>query len=145
MVQTDNYHSLKCIHIKHAINISMNNVSHGFSFTIQRWHNLCYCTHIDLFRVFLCKENKNRQSHLLRIGMQYCIFFACLFLNGFLTLTVEEVKGIARLLVIPALVLCYIFAPVQKNKKGIRLAIFALFLYMLFWSALYILYYYSEM
>jgi hypothetical protein len=58
---------------------------------------------------------------------------------------VEEVKGIARLLVIPALVLCYIFAPVQKNKKGIRLAIFALFLYMLFWSALYILYYYSEM
>lgn len=70
-------------------------------------------------------------------------FFACLFLNAFLA--VEEVKGIAGLLVIPALVLCYVFAPVQKNKKEIRLAIFALLLYLLFWIVLYTLHYYSEM
>lgn len=107
--------------------------------------DIIFVTALTLIYLVYSYVKKIRTDKAICYVLTYitAFFFVCLFLNGFLT--VEDVKGIAGILLIPAIILCYVFAPIQKNKREIRSAIFALLSYILFWIILYGLHYYSEM
>ena len=67
----------------------------------------------------------------------FCFFLKYIFTN-------EEIRGIVGLMLMPILLLFYLFSPV-KNKRYTKFVIILIISYFLFWISLYLVHYYSIM
>lgn len=67
----------------------------------------------------------------------------CIYL--FSSLTLEGVKGICKIDIIPLLLFLYLLLPVRKNKRTKTLIIISIIVYFSFWALLLLFHHFSNM
>lgn len=88
---------------------------------------------------------KIKTGNVLKYLLVFIFLFYWLFFCLNYVFTIEESRGISKLIVTPLLIIYYLIIPIKKNNYIKRMAKVVLICYILFWIIIMLLHFNSQM